>query len=76
MTRRRPLPSPEIGTAFEAGTTCVYAGTTRLGTIIPRGRRLECFTASGEYLASFGEKERRAAVEAVHRAAQREGAPS
>lgn len=50
----------------------VYDGRIREGTIILRAGRWEAFTASGAYVASFPEREHRAAARAVTEAHKRE----
>lgn len=40
-------------------------GTRAVGHLVPRGEKLEAFTAEGEYIASFPAKARKEAMRAV-----------
>lgn len=50
---------------FEAGSMAVYDGSRRLGSIVPRAGKLECFDVKGVYICSVAERDRKAGMRAV-----------
>jgi hypothetical protein len=62
MTRRT---TPELGTTIEPGTMSVYDGSRRIGALVPRAGKLECFDVEGVYICSVAERDRKAGMRAV-----------